>query len=670
MTNHSGEIHRNDASPAADWGSLNEVQFAEGTNGRNPGYNEKFINDFGGDNLNTVLKNKEFLARIGNDYLRQYEPNSQSTAKNLAGKESLDHYVLKKLSSDAGFAESQEFKNYSEYIVSIACTKQYNLPNGAHLYPEFYTNPIFSNKRIRRLVLGAARPNLDPARMENDVDRWNSNYQQTIEYLADEVLAKRKKASQLQMDVLGDYLYANRKPSNDIARRYAEYCFNEIEPKDSLKASTPMLGALANYFVNQYNLDENVRSNSRVIIANRMDSGRSVPIGLSTSGYCTLEQNHFLKMSLTTDNSLNKSRTNLDENNDIYRFMMIAFHELTHDHQRTMVERGDKSSSAMMFIMRNILNIGSRCYIGRNPNNTNRKTYYKVNHDSDEIEIQADEEAWRQCRAFLRSHQLHYEHNRDRDTSMRRIRRCRKNEEEVRARRSFTKKMTNAREEVNAVKYDIQMLKATIAENPDLLNTYPQLMDYIDTSGNLRPEIFSDQRLARRSSNGIDWRDDVFGAEIGVYMMMDREEFGKVRKYVEENGSNFSENQILGLRSNLQSILHQALEKHRALEEVNQNNYDETGAYGKYFDITELRTSILEQFLILNYNTVMLLEILRGQHPEKSESIRGEQELYVRYFNEILAGANLPRETAERIAKLYMETKNPALVAIANRIKP
>ena len=91
---------------------------------------------------------------------------------------------------------------------------------------------------------------------------------------------------------------------------------------------------------------------------------------------------------------------------------------------------------------------------------------------------------------------------------------------------------------------------------------------------------------------------------------------------------------------------------------------------GKNFDVTELRTSILEQFFILNYNTVMLLEILRGQHPEKSESIRGEQELYVRYFNEILAGTNLPRETAERIAKLYMETKNPALVAIANRIKP
>ena len=155
---NSGDTLKTNSS----WDALKDVKFAgESGNKQKANYNEKYINDFGRDKLREILGNKEALKTIGNDYLNQYRPNSQSKATNLARKESLDHFVLERLSSEHPemFLESQEFKNYVEYIVKTANSKHFNSTDNRHaVYPEYITNPVLRNKKARDLVLKNRHP--------------------------------------------------------------------------------------------------------------------------------------------------------------------------------------------------------------------------------------------------------------------------------------------------------------------------------------------------------------------------------------------------------------------------------------------------------------------------------------------------------------------------------
>ena len=666
-----------------DWNELKDVKFAGESNAsRRSSYNEKYINDFGRDKLREMLGNKEALKSISGDYISQYEPNSQSRAINLAEKESLDHFVVERLSSDHPemFIESQEFKNYADYIAKIADEKQFKSNSGkVVLYPEYFTNPVLRNKEMRELVLKTAYRGKNPniGKMNAWLDQREKEYKGIIGKFVEKGIDNHEKLSQKQMDIIGDYIYAGKNLDDGIAKKYAEYCFNEIKPDYNLKPSTPMLGALTNYFASQYTIDDDVKKNSRFFITNSNQKPGDLNIGVSTAFGCVLEQNHFAKMSLTTDNSLNKSRTNLDENNDIYRLMMISFHELTHDHQKNLAKKGDKSSTAMMYIMRDILNKGSGCYIGKKKDGSEIKgSYYKANHDNDEIEIEADEEAWRQCRTFLVSHQKVYEWNHPnkelQEKFSERYAKCKKNEEEVRARRTFTKKLANTREQVSATKYDVETLQKTVSSNPNILETYPQLADYVDKDGNLRPGIFVNSKIAGRESyNGnFDSRDDVFGTEIGTYMLTDQQEATKLVEFIRDNGDRLTTNQAKTLISNLYNIVHQTVEKNRVLKGINFDNYDETHAHGKDFNLTEKKTAILQQYLVQVYNSIWSAGIVKQSHPELSKRIDGEEGVYIgSYYQELSRDTKLDINFVRKTISNYEKTKNPTLIRIAMQLR-
>lgn len=663
-----------------DWNELKDVKYAgENIEENKPTFNEKYINDFGRDKLREMLGDKEALKTIGDDYLSQYKQNSQSKAINLAKKESLDHFVLERLSSEHPemFIESQEFKNYTEYILKTANSKHFNSTDNRYtVYPEFVTNPVLRNKKARELVLKTAIPDGDPEKM----DAW---VKQNYEWYKGEVLGsvkkmeEREQISQRDFEIIGDYLYSSKRFGTNTAKVFAEYCFNEIKPDYKLKPTTPVLGALANYFASQYAIDDDVKKNSRFFIANSNQEPDDLKIGVSTVFGCVLEQKHFAEMSLITDNSLNKSRTNLDENNDIYRLMMVSFHELTHDHQKNLAKKGDKSGSAMMYIMRDILNKGSGCYVGKKKDGSEIKgSYYKANHDNDEIEIEADEEAWRQCRTFLVRHQKVYEWNHPnkelQEKFSERYIKCKKNEEEVRARRTFTKKLANTKEQISATKYDVETLQKTISDNPAILKIYPQLADYVDKDGNLRPNIFVNSIIAKReSSNGnFDSRDDVFGTEIGTYMLTDQQEATKLAGFIRDNGERLTTNQAKILISNLYNIVHQTVEKNRALKGINFDNYDETHAHGKGFDLTEKKTAILQQYLIQAYNSIWSAEIIKQSHPELSERIDKEEGIYIGgYYQELSRDTALDINFIRKTISNYEKTKNPTLIRIAMQLR-
>ena len=153
-------------------------------------------------------------------------------------------------------------------------------------------------------------------------------------------------------------------------------------------------------------------------------------------------------------------------------------------------------------------------------------------------------------------------------------------------------------------------------------------------------------------------------------MLRDGEEFSKLLGYVRENSGSLSEGQLKILLGNLSRIVHQTVEKSRSLKGINVDNYDETKAKGKDFDMTELRTSILKQYLILCRNTIHLAETIRSQHPEMSDKIDDEENVYIgSYYHELSQGTSLPSDYAEKVVARYKRTGNPILARIANQIE-
>ena len=665
----TGEIWNTDTSDSGDsgWDDLSSVEFAGNKLKFSP--NQKFIDDFGDAKMRESLGNRESLKEIRESYLSQYKSDSKATAHDLALKESLDHFVVQRLSSDYPdmFIGSQEFKNYCDYIMKIADKKIIESKNGEKtLYPEFSTNPVFRDQKMRELVFKTAYPNASLDKMNAWYDQHDAEYRKTIDHFVENGMKKHNKLSQKQMDIVGDYIYSGKNFDNGVAEAYAKYCFNDIDENSTIKPSVPMIGALTNYFASQYTIDEDVRRNSRFIIADSSKTPGDLNIGVSTSFGCVMESSHFLEMSLTTDDSLDKSRTN--KSNDIYRLMMISFHELTHDHQKNAMERGEKNSSAMAMVLKKVLNKdGEKCYTKRRGDGSIKKgSYAQVNHDNLETEIQADEEAWQQCRAFLVAHKDGFK------VGGEQWQKCRDNADEVRARRAFVKKLASTGEEMPAVQYDINNLRVRIKEQPELLQRYPQLTEYIDTSGNLKPELLFSLDIARDNydNNYLDQRSDVFGTEIGAYMLTDPGTINSVVEYIRDNKDSISSDQAKKLLSNLGHIIHQSIEKTRSLRGINFDNYDETKTRGKDLSPEEMKTALFEQYIKQNYHAVKLAEEIRAIHPDISDKVTEEERYCGSYYNEFLREeAELTPGFVRKAITMYERPGNPALLRMSRQMR-
>ena len=72
-----------------------------------------------------ILSNPDLLKTTSRNYLEQYQSESKSRADILSTKDFLDHYVVGQLSgaNAKDFIKSDQFKNYSSYIIDTARQK-------------------------------------------------------------------------------------------------------------------------------------------------------------------------------------------------------------------------------------------------------------------------------------------------------------------------------------------------------------------------------------------------------------------------------------------------------------------------------------------------------------------------------------------------------------------
>ena len=633
-----------------------------------------------------ILSNPNLLKTAQENYLGQYQPNSKSRADVLSSKDMLDHYIIGRLSGDSArdFVNSEQFRNYASYIVDTARQKV-QIINGKKYYPELSTNPVLKNPRYRRLVISQLQPADQVDRIVRNLGESEAMYKSYLRTIEGR-LENRALVSQGELNMVGDYLYSGRDFGSGLAKKFACYMFNEARERRDLEPSTQIGGALANYFGYKDTLDDRLKDR-RIIIANnsRYDNEKQkltpVNIGVSCAEYCVLEQNKINRMSLSSDEGLSKSRR--ETISDLYSLMMVSFHELTHDYQKFMVADGKDNSSAMGHILNQVLRKNkNQCFplVDKNLNkvldkngNEGKTDYYRANHDSDEIEIQADEEAWRQCERFIIEHEVQYYYGKkDKAGKMRASNhwlKCDKNEQEVRTRRAFTLKVDENGQEMPYIQYDIEQLGKSIKGDPNIIKQYPQLSEFFDKSGFIKPDIFFNKRIASVDMHGHDIITDDFGVEIATYALMDSSNVKNILSYIQNPNNNLTEAQVMRCVTNLWNVLHQDALKTRPLRKTNFENYSDTRARGKLTNIGDLKESYLKQYLHQLFNCTHIAEVLKDKYPQVGAEIEHQEQTYfISYYDELARDVNLPAEYSDKVKNYYLRTKNKALQQIAMKL--
>ena len=295
-----------------------------------------------------ILSNPDLLKTTSRNYLEQYQPKSKSRADILSTKDFLDHYVVGQLSgaNAKDFIKSDQFKNYSSYIIDTARQKV-QIINGKKYYSELATNPVLSNPEYRRLVISELQPADQVNRIVNNLNENEAGYKGFLKTIENR-LESRASVSQGELNMVGDYLYSGRDFDGGLAKKFACYMFNDARQRQDLSSSTQIGGALANYFAYKDTLDDRLKER-RIIIANnagwdnKNNKLKPVSTGVSTTNYCVLEQNKINNMSLSSEEGLSKSRP--ETITDLYSLMLVSFHELTHDYQKFMMADGKENSS-------------------------------------------------------------------------------------------------------------------------------------------------------------------------------------------------------------------------------------------------------------------------------------------------------------------------------------
>ena len=626
--------------------------------------------------LERCLSDQRFLKNCRESYLKQYEPDSKSYATMLSLKTKLDEYVSDQLSgkNSEQFAASEQFKNYSQYIVETARTKTCKL-NGSTYYPELSTNPVLRSPQSREKVIANVYKPESVNRVLGNLAKSEVGYKTCLKEI-DSRMQNEGHLTQGELDAAGDYLYSGRRLETRLAKDFACYLYNESGDNPQLRPSTPVIGALANYFTQNFTRDPRVKD-SQFVIANYrskdQNTGALIPvnIGVSTSNCCVLEQNHFLKASLSSDRSLEKSRTNTI--NDLYALMIVSFHELTHDYQRLQADDKNDDSSGMAYILNQVLRQNKNCCFPKTDANGNliKTDYYHANHDCDEMEIQADEEAWRQCRKFIHEHEVQYNwkhKNGDRErVASSHWTKCKNNEREVEARRTFALKVDENGREIPYIQYDTNNLAKAIQARPELLSRYPQLGEYFDQSGKIRPEILFNKKIANLENSGFDTYTDNFGVEFAAYALTDSENADNVLAYIKNDQNSFTPEQVRRFITNQWNLLHQNALRTRALGDVNFQNYDETKTRGKDTDIRTLRQYYLKQYLHQMYNCMHMASALKEKCPQATDYIDSwTQTSYASYYKELSKDVALDKGYTEQVRARYQETGDKLLRVMAD----
>ena len=412
-------------------------------------YNWSYINSLrenypSDDNYQNILRNPRLLYKLEKEYLAKYSMDAD--VYYLALKESLDHYVAMRIAKDKSFTETEEFKNYAQYLKRIVQQNKENYMQTT-LYIEPNINIVFNY--LDEQTLSKIYP--------NNVLKSHKEYNQRIYDRIFRKLEVNAMVTTEELSLVSVYLDNTKDFKSGRYETYINYIFSHL---DSIK-STPKLASAILSFLPHFYKEET--ENARTFIGRK---NRGTPCGLACSigqyGYTYINCNVTNSIKLNSFASANKSRT-LKEY-DIIFLLFAGNHELSHQRQIAQI-KNVKSFEGAAYELKKFL----------------QKVFndYQDNHDSDEIEIDADERGWKKTQRFLRK----YYKGKDKEKI---IEKCVANAKAVNCRRSSSVKINPVTKKAyRYIDYDIKHLLEAVKTDPESLKEYPHLAEILTPSGQI-----------------------------------------------------------------------------------------------------------------------------------------------------------------------------------------
>ncbi len=552
-------------------------------------YNIGYIEAFKENRYDKLLSSPTSLSILFDKWFRQYQDDADTEF--LALKESLDHYVAKRLSEDKNYYRSVYFQNYYQYLIDLVNKRVVKNKNG-DLYLELSINPVFDY--LSDDVLNELSP-------ENNIRKLQDYNQSTIDLLINKI-KNGESIHPKAVEFLAEY-FDNRKDFSD--ERYSIFIGYVFSNLNKMKSTPRLISSVLTFLPSTYNLV----TDSRCFMGGTdgFYNGKIKPIDVAHSSgkypYTAYQMSHFKKISMNSFKSVNSSRT--FKENDILFLIFVTYHELSHQLQNKKMARMDTFDGAAKEINR---------YVNVVHND------YRVNHDSDETEIDADQRGWLMAGRFASRY------IKDNDLAFK----CRKNAEAVNCRRAFAVKKTPSGLR-RYMDLDMELLIDSIKKRPELLSSYPHLSELFNKNGTIKTDYFFNNKIICTPS----------GREVMNYTLNN----ASISMFVSKIGSgNYSIDQVRTLLSNFVEVPHENALTLRKLKDTDLSTYDETysnidiktraeNVYGFYFlEVCEQ----LEKFAVL-------LTATHKNYPEfTTEEVSSYFRFFIDYYVEMLKNISVP----------------------------
>lgn len=351
-------------------------------------YNEEYIREFDLMNYINILKDNKYLSTLTINYSNRYNPRySMFDGKLNLLKESLDHYVLKRMSEDSNFINTEECNNYFNYLKKLSNQNDY----------EYHSNVVLSNVLNRKEFIEYKEKYIG-----NNIDKFNEKIRNNNNKLNDIVnkIKNNQEISQDELDLMCGVVSDYRKDCK-ILRDTIKYVFNNLTKQNSkLKCSPQVLSAILTcvpYLSDKIKKNGFEPSNIRMYASNRLGGKdfNGVGMSLGNSKAVIMSGKKFSNISFKSIESIeNTYLKDVDKYNDFSMLMIVAFHEITHQYQRYMagIDVEDNKYNKDFFTdgypmaIRGILD--------------SIMHDYNENHDNDDIEIHATKVGWEMCNDF------------------------------------------------------------------------------------------------------------------------------------------------------------------------------------------------------------------------------------------------------------------------------
>ena len=400
--------------------------------------------------------------------------------------------------------------------------------------------------------------------LNNTINKVN-NYIQSL----NDKLINDGQLNQEELKFLCDYLYTSRENTNNIYENLIQYLLDEKNVVN-IKISNEIAAAYIGYMPKIYG---NNCEDARIVLSNGYGSTRHVlpskikeenPRYLgpynNSDKYVSFDYKYLKNIKLDSDLSLDASRTFKHENRDLYWLSMICFHELTHRVQFQKSKSTNVDSSGLSILFRELCDQD-----------------YDYNHDSFEMEIEADEISWKTMQNFI----LKYRKNKD--NRQEQYHKAILNEKAVFSRRAFLSKRNVKNDDY--FKQDIDTIQEMLSMSPEesktkfgyvykskfdfYYNNYPMLRKVFSPDGKIDASVIF-ENIGSYDNYAVNT--NIMGAELASYIFT--YEFSKVREHVVND--NLSVNQINSLLLNMYNSYHLSKTTVRELNKVDLSQYNET----------------------------------------------------------------------------------------------